>query len=94
MNSSLMDRDDRFRVVLSGAAAAAAASLTRRTLARGWRARFGQDPPEDPSRADVSWRSALAWAFASAGAVAVSRVLAKRAAAAGCERAWGASQPG
>lgn len=87
-----MNRDLVWTLVASGSAIALGAAA-RWALKESWRRTTGEDPPENPAAAQVTWGKALAWAAASTAVVAVSRVAARRGAAAGWERISGASAP-
>jgi len=63
-------------------AGAASAFLTRRLLTVGWRATKGDDPPSNPAARTTSWPDAVGWAVASGVAIAVTRLVAQRGAAA------------
>ena len=76
--------------VLSGAAAAMA---TRRAMTMTWRAVRHEDPPLHPSDRGVQLTDAVTWAIATAVGMAVSRVLAERAAASGWRSVTGAPPP-
>ena len=79
-----MDRDTK-HALISMAAASAAGFAVRGLLRTIWRTATNDDPPEDPTSADVGWTEALAWAMLSATVVAVGRTVAKKAAATGWE---------
>lgn len=65
---------------LGGIAATGAAILARNSLARSWKVVLGEEAPRDPTRSDVSFTRAMAWAVASAGVAAGARMAARAAA--------------
>lgn len=78
-----------------GTGGAIVAGLTaRKLLTAAWTKARKTNPPSNPAAPDTSWGEALAWAVASGVAVAVSRLLAQRGAAAGWQRALGSLPPG
>jgi hypothetical protein len=80
--------------ILVGAGAAMIASnLVERSLSAGWRAITSNDPPSKPESPKTAWNEALAWTAASALAIGLSQVLAKRGAAMGWEYATGKTPP-
>lgn len=87
-----MDRDLAWTLFASGSAIALGAAA-RWALKESWRSTTGDDPPENPAAANVTWGKALAWAAVSTAVVAVSRVAARRGAAAGWERFSGSPAP-
>lgn len=87
-----MNRDLAWTLVASGSAIALGAAA-RWALKESWRRTTGDDPPENPAAPQVTWGTALAWAAASTAVVAVSRLAARRGAAAGWERIAGSPAP-
>ncbi len=85
-------QDDLWKLLSAGAAVTAALAV-RAGLAAGWRGWRGDDPPRNPADGDTGWRDALLWAGATGLLVAVARVGARRAAAAGWEAVTGSSPP-
>jgi hypothetical protein len=79
-----------FRAI-SGLAGLLAALATRQLVSALWRG--DTDPPLNPADRRISWKEAMAWAFATAIGAAVARVVALRAAAAGWEKATGETPP-
>jgi hypothetical protein len=65
----------------------AAGSATRVLLRASWRRTLGGDPPTNPASPTTRWSEALIWAVASGIAMAVTRLVAQRGAAA----AWKAT---
>ncbi|MFN2433111.1 MAG: DUF4235 domain-containing protein [Gemmatimonadota bacterium] len=81
-----------WKLVSTGAAAMTGLAM-RRGLSAGWRGVRREDPPRDPSASDVSWPSALAWGVAVGAVAGVARVIGRRGAATGWERATGGKPP-
>ena len=80
--------------ILVGAGAAMIASnIVERSLAAGWKAITSDDPPSKPESPRTGWTDALAWTAASALAIGLSQVLAKRGAALGWQYATGKTPP-
>ena len=92
MENPLTSEEGRWNLVV-GVSTVAAGLAVRSLMKGGWRRLRGEDPPTNPVDPDVEWRDALVWAGASAAAVAVSRVLARRAAAGGWRRVTGSFPP-
>jgi len=67
---------DPVQLMVAGAAGVVASQLMRRV----WRRVTGTAPPEDPARADVRVQEAVAWTATVGLAIAISRLLAGRAA--------------
>jgi hypothetical protein len=55
-----------------------AALIARKGAAALWRVIAGRHPPEHPEAPEVAWPEAAGWVAASAAAVAVARLAAKR----------------
>jgi hypothetical protein len=66
----------------------------RKLLTAAWTKMRKTDPPSNPAAPGTSWGEALSWAAASGLAVAISRLLAQRGAAAGWQKALGSLPPG
>ena len=77
----MLSRKNRWLLV-SGLAAAGAASLTHAVLKRGWNAVTGEDPPVNPASAETAWTEALTWTVAASLVAGLTRLAARRAAAA------------
>jgi hypothetical protein len=69
------------------AAGAASAFVTRRVIRSAWKGAKGGEPPTNPASRLTTWPDAFGWAVASGVALAVTRLIAQRGAAA----AWKAS---
>jgi uncharacterized BrkB/YihY/UPF0761 family membrane protein len=78
--------------VASGAGALGAVAV-RKGLNRAWQVTMDDDPPDDPTSLDVTWRDAILWTFATSVAVGLGRLLVQRGAAAGWERFTGSRPP-
>ena len=76
----MLSRKQRW-VLVSGAAAVAAAFVTRSALKYGWNAATGEDPPLNPASTETAWSEALTWTVAASVVAGVSRLAARRAAA-------------
>jgi hypothetical protein len=59
----------------------------RSALKTAWRQTTGEPPPLNPAHPDTSWKQGLLWTAALGAAVGVSRMLARRGAAAAWELA-------
>ncbi|HEU4565482.1 MAG TPA: DUF4235 domain-containing protein [Gemmatimonadaceae bacterium] len=79
--------------LVAAGAALVAEEVVLAALGRGWRAVRDEDPPSDPADGDIPWGPALAWTAASGVALALSRFVAQRGAAAGWRRALGYAPP-
>jgi hypothetical protein len=80
--------------ILVGAGAAMVASnVVERSLTAGWKAITSDDPPSKPESPDTGWGEALMWTAASALAIGLSQVLARRGAAVGWQYATGKTPP-
>jgi hypothetical protein len=80
--------------LMGGASAAAAATATRKAVARVYEAGIGEAPPENPSSPHVPLRQAILWAALSGVVVGLVRLLVERTAAAAWVRARGELPPG
>ena len=79
---------------LVGAGSAMIASTAvEHALDAAWRAARDDDPPRDPSMPGFSWPVALLWTVASATAVGVAQLAARRGAAAGWKQTTGRKPP-
>jgi hypothetical protein len=81
--------DIAWKAVALGAGAASA-FVTRKALTAVWKGVKGDEPPSNPAARSTTWPQALIWAVSSGVALAVSRLLAQRGAAA----AWKAKTGG
>ena len=70
------------------AAGGASAFATRRLMRAAWKGAKGDDPPSNPASRSTTGGEALGWAVASGVAMAVTRLIAQRGAAA----AWKAKK--
>ncbi len=70
-----------------------AAIVIERSMSAGWHAFTSKEPPDRPESLETSWGDALMWTAASAIAVGLGQVLAKRGAAAGWQRYTGKLPP-
>lgn len=89
-----MKKDELIWKAVGAAAGALAAAGTRRLTRTAWRQLRGGDPPTNPAARDTTWAAALSWAVASGVALAVSRLVAQRGAAAAWRARTGSSPPG
>lgn len=90
----MVRRVDLVWKVTAMAAGTAAAAVTRRALQGMWRGTKGGEPPTNPAARRTSWPEALSWAAASGVALAVSRLVAQRGAAAAWKAKTGSNPPG
>lgn len=88
-----MDNKKAGWLLFVGAAAALTSFAVRQSLNQAWRAVYDDDPPQDPSAWDVSWKDAIAWTLATSVVAGMGRLLARRGAAAGWERVMGERPP-
>ena len=88
-----LSRDPNTWTLVAAGAGALAAIATHQALGRAWKAVRKTPPPEDPTRADVTWTDALLWAGATGLAMGIGRVVARRAAVAGWKKATGRMPP-
>ena len=71
-----------------------ASTVVERSLGAGWKAVTSKKPPSKPESPHKSgWSEAMVWTAASALAIGLSQVLAKRGAAVGWEYATGKQPP-
>ena len=77
MNTS----DMAWKAVALGAGAASA-FVTRKVIRTTWKGVKGSEPPSNPAARSTTWRDAIVWAVASGVALAVTRLIAQRGAAA------------
>ncbi|MBA2707903.1 MAG: DUF4235 domain-containing protein [Gemmatimonadaceae bacterium] len=80
-------------MIVGAASAMLAKALIERGMETGWRAFTDDDAPDEPESPDTSWKDALLWTAASALAVGVGQLVAKRGAAIGWEHATGKEPP-
>jgi hypothetical protein len=90
----MVRRDDLLWKATAMAAGGAAGMLTRRALRGVWRGVKGGEPPVNPAARRTSWPEALSWAASSGVALAVSRLVAQRGAAAAWKARTGSNPPG
>jgi uncharacterized protein DUF4235 len=80
-------------MAIGAGAAMIASSLVERSLEAGWRAATHHDPPSKPDSPRTSWNEALLWTAATALAVGLSQVAARRGAAIGWRQVTGEKAP-
>jgi hypothetical protein len=80
-------------MVVGAGAAMLASSLVERSLEAGWKAATNHRPPGKPESPKTSWREALIWTGASALAIGLAQVAARRGAAIGWQHATGKKAP-
>jgi hypothetical protein len=73
-------------LLLTGAAAFLAERATRQAATTGWRLFYGEDPPRNPERLDVTWSQALTWTAVTGLGMTMAGLLARRGAAVGWRR--------
>jgi hypothetical protein len=71
-----------------------AGSLTRKLMTAIWQRSSGHDPPTNPAAPGTTWKEALTYTVASGVAIAVTRLVAQRGAAAAWQAATGELPPG
>jgi hypothetical protein len=82
-----------WQAVAAGATALAGIAV-RKGLDRAWLLATDEEPPHDPTSADVAWRDAIIWTVATGVVIGLARLLARRGAAAGWEAMTGEDPPG
>ncbi len=80
---SLEDERETVWTVVAAGTAVLAGIAARQGVKELWRRSSGREPPENPVAGNVGWAEAMSWAVMSGTAVAVTRLVARRAAAAG-----------
>ena len=80
-------------MVVGAGAAMLASMIIERSMSAGWRAATSKAPPAKPESLDTSWGDALLWTAASAIAVGIGQVLARRGAAVGWQHYTGKLPP-
>jgi hypothetical protein len=73
-------------LVLTGGAAYLAERFIRLAATSGWRLVYGEDPPRNPERLDVSWSQAVTWTAVTGLTMTMAGLLARRGAAVGWRR--------
>ena len=87
-------RSQKAMWALVGASAGLAAGvIADRAVDAGWRAMKDEDPPTDAGLAGVSWPTAILFTAASATAVGLAQLAARRGAAVGWKKATGRKPP-
>ena len=79
--------------MVGAGAGVAAGVIADRALDAGWRAVKDEDPPTDSGLSGVSWPTAILWTAASATAVGLAQLAARRGAAVGWKKATGRKPP-
>lgn len=79
--------------LMSGASAAAAATVTRKAAEKAYRAGYGEDPPKHITAPQVPLKQALMWAVLSGVMAGLVRLIVLRMAAAAWVRARGGLPP-
>lgn len=64
--------------IATGIAVTLAGFATREAVVVGYRLVKGEEPPRDPSRPDVDWRTALGWSTALGVSVGLVRLVTRR----------------
>jgi hypothetical protein len=70
-------------LLLTTVAAFLAERLTRTAASAGWRRFYGEDPPRNPERLDVTWGQALTWTALTGLSMTLAGLLARRGTAIG-----------
>ena len=87
----IIGRKRMWNLVATGSAIAAGVAM-RRTLFAGWKVVAREEPPINPADRATPWRQAILWTALTGAAVGVTRMLARRGAAAGWRR-WVGPKP-
>lgn len=82
----LLDERTAWTALAMGSAILAGIAV-RGVLKSAWQGTTGAPPPTNPAHPDTGWKEGLAWTAAIGAAVGVSRLLARRGAAAAWELA-------
>ena len=90
--SNVLSRKAMWALVGAGSAMLASTAVEH-ALDAAWRSARDDDPPRDPSMPGFSWPVALLWTVASATAVGVAQLAARRGAAAGWKKTTGKKPP-
>jgi len=80
--------------VLGTGSGLVAGMATKAALRGTWRKVKGGDPPTNPAAPGTSWKEAIIWAASSGVAMAVTRLVAQRGAAAAWKAELGTYPPG
>ncbi len=80
-------------MVVGAGAAMIASSLVERSLDAAWRAATHRNPPGRPDSPKTRWNEALLWTAATAVAIGLSQVAARRGAAIGWQHVTGKKAP-
>jgi len=92
---TLFMADKRVWWKVVGTVSGLAAGMATKAVLRGlWRRVKGGDPPANPAAPGTSWVEALVWAASSGVAMAVTRLVAQRGAAAAWKAELGDYPPG
>ena len=91
--SDLLSSDKIKWLAVAAGSAMIASFATRNLLRAGWRAFTDNDPPMNPASPDTEWAEALSWTVAAGLAAGVTRLVARRGAAAVWEGATGSRPP-
>ena len=75
-----LNRKQRW-ILASGAAAMAAAFVTKTGLKYAWNATTGDDPPLNPADTSTAWSEAVTWTLAASVVAGLSQLAARRAVA-------------
>jgi hypothetical protein len=73
-------------LVLTAGAAFLAERVTRVAATAGWRLLYGEDPPRNPARLDVTWPQAITWTAVTGLTMTMAGMLARRGTAVGWKR--------
>src|SRR5687768_13872538 len=90
--ANLITKKAMWALVGAGSAMIASTAVEQ-VLESGWRRVRDDDPPWDPSLPGFRWSVAIIWTVASATAVGVAQLAARRGAAAGWKKATGKKPP-
>lgn len=91
--SDLFSSDKIKWIGLAAGSAMIASFATRNLLRAGWRAFADNDPPRNPASPDTEWSEAVTWTVAAGLAAGLTRLVARRGAAAVWKGTTGSRPP-
>ncbi|MFZ0390508.1 MAG: DUF4235 domain-containing protein [Calditrichia bacterium] len=79
---------------LVGAGSALLAGMAvKKVLGAGWQKVMDEEPPKNPASRSTSWGDAVLWTAATGVVIGVAKMLARRGAVTGWEKATGEAPP-
>lgn len=88
----ILSRDTAWTLLGTGSTILAGVTL-RNALKKSWQHATEKELPLHPEQEETAWQDALAWAMATGLIVGVGRLLARRLASGGWEKATGSKPP-